>query len=296
MGPSYIFQAKLTRISFGYCVWTLLFSERPPQSVPHVVCARHYQIITTAQKAPSYLTTYDILHWVTENISQQKNRSPAWRNVTKGANDLPPSYPDMQCWDGTDAEGKLLVTPQHWLYGVEGESTTWYHVLDMLCLGMVWHLVFVAKCLPSTVPEHHIDRSLLTMTWWPALAAHSSYSLWYIPSVMYMRAWWPCTPTLRVIYLLSWYTYVRPRPWRRPRSSRRCRCDCISVHAMRHWMCNAKNKLPIHHNWNKNMHIYMDIYTYVCMRGCICLRRYVYEYKKNWNMYIYMYMFMYVYV
>ena len=30
----------------------------------------------------------------------------------------------------------------------------------------------------------------------------------------------------------------------------------------------------------KNRNIYMDIDTYVCMRGCICLRRYVYEYQK----------------
>ena len=194
----------------------------------------------------------------------KKKRSPSWGNITKGANDLPPSYPDMQCWDGTDAEGKLLVTPQHWLYGVKGESTTWYHVLDMLCLGMVWHLVFVAEFLPSTVLEHHIDRSLLTMTWWPALAAQSSYSLWYIPSVMYMRAWWPCAPTLRVIYLLSWYTYVRPRPWRRRRSSRRCRCNCISVHAMRHWGVRRKKRAP-YTSRPKQKHKHIHGHIHVCV-------------------------------
>ena len=229
----------------------------------------------------------------------KKKRSPSWGIITKGANDLPPSYPDMQCWDGTDAEGKLLVTPQHWLYGVKGESTTWYHVLDMLCLGMVWHMVFVAKFLPSTVLEHHIDRSLLTMTWWPALAAQSSYSLWYIPSVMYMRAWWPCTPTLRVIYLLSWYTYVRPRPWRRRRSSRRCRCNCISVHAMRHWMCNAKKVSYTSQPKQKHKHLYWHIYVCVQEEMYVPSQICIYEYREIWKcryMFVHLYVCTYIYI
>ena len=51
------------------------------------------------------------------------------------------------------------------------------------------------------------------------------------------------------------------------------------------------NELPIHHDRNKNINIYMNIYTYVGMRGCICFCRYVYEYKKNWNMYIYVHVY-----